>query len=82
MPPAFLLFLLTCINFLRCVLKTNIKYIIMDWAPLVLKKNKFQTKQNKVLCNRTVSAIHVCVLRFPDVRGFLASDIRDWIDHV
>ena len=48
----------------------------------IIDKNKFQTKQNKALHNRTLSAIHVKVPRFPEVHGLLASDIRDWIDHV
>ena len=39
----------------------------------LLKESKFQTKENKALRNRTASAIHARVTRFPDVRGLIAS---------
>ena len=45
-------------------------------------KNKFQTKQNKALRNRTALVIHASVPRFPGVCGLLASDIRYWINRV
>ena len=46
----------------------------------IIEKNKFQTKQNKALRNRTPPAIHTNVPRFPGMRLMLASDIRDWIN--
>ena len=39
----------------------------------IIETDKFQTKQTKPYVNR----IAPC---FPDARGLLASDIRDWLD--
>ena len=52
------------------------------WFELIIQKLKFQTKHNKASHNRTASATHANVPRFPGACGLLASDERDWIHHV
>ena len=46
-----------------------------------IEKNKFYTKQNKALHNRTAPALQASVPCFPGMmHGLLASDIHDWIN--
>ena len=51
-------------------------------AHILLKKNRFQTKQNKALHNRTAPEIHASVLHLPGMHGLLAGDVHDWINCV